>query len=342
MTRLGAGGLRRTGGLAIAAAFAGLAGCVTVGQPFGGLDRWVNSAAHHAAVAHPALLSAARTVTALGGTPVLAPLVVLAVVLLARSDRRRAVDVLALTVGVALMHSLLKVLIGRPRPSFTDPLVHLTSRAFPSGHATTSTVVYGALLLLALPLVRRTAARRLLTLAAAVLVAAIAASRVLLGAHWVTDVVGGLLLGLAWLAIFFPAAAGSAQPTELGQPGASPTPPRAARAQQALQGTLPYPLAITARADRDGTRAAIRRVRLGWHPAGQEWRYEDVSRDQWEITCRACGDDEGPPQRQTPELSLLRGPYIGRSRAQTALREHLITHRQEPSRRSSLAGFRSR
>lgn len=64
-----------------------------------------------------------------------------------------------------------------------------------------------------------------MTLGVAVLVAGVAASRVLLGAHWLTDVVGGLLLGLTWLAVFFPAAIRCAGSTDAGRAQASPDPP---------------------------------------------------------------------------------------------------------------------
>jgi len=324
----------RIAGLAFGAAFAALTGCVAVGQPFGALDRAVNTAAHHATVAHPVLLAAARSVTLLGGAAVLTALVVLAAALLARTERRRAVAVLTLTAGAALAHSLLKVLIGRPRPTFADPLVHLASQAFPSGHATNSTVVYGTLLLLTLPRIGPAARRRLLTLAVAVLVVGVAASRVLLGAHWLTDVVGGLLLSITWLALFFPAATRSASSTQNGRSAASAGAPSSAQVQPAAQRTAPSPFAVTARPDPGATGAVIRRVRLGWHQAGQDWRYADVSRDQWEIVCRDCGDDEGPPQRQTADVSLLRRPIVGPTRAQTALQHHLKAHRQTNPQRA--------
>lgn len=320
----GTGRRRLIAGLALGTAFAVLTGCVAAGQPFGALDRAVNTAAHHATVAHPALLAAARTVTLLGGAAVLTALVVIAVALLARTDRRRAVAVLALTAGAALVHSLLKVLVGRARPTFTDPLVHLASQAFPSGHATNSTVVYGTLLLLTVPRIGPAAGRRLLTLGVAVLVAGVAASRVLLGAHWLTDVVGGLLLGLTWLAVFFPTATRCAGSTAADR----------AKASLALRHTAPSPFAVTARPDPGVPGAVIRRVRLGWHQAGQDWRYEDVSRDQWEIVCRDCGDDEGPPQRQTSNVSLLRRPIVGPTRARTALQHHLDAHPQTDPGRS--------
>lgn len=104
-------------------------------------------------------------------------------------------------------------------------------------------------------------------------------------------------------------------------PGSSPL-------RQASQRRTPSAFAATARPDAEATGAVIRRVRLGWHQAGQDWRYEDVSRDQWEIICRDCGDDEGPPQRQTAVVSLLRRPIVGRTRAQAALQHHVAAHRE--------------
>jgi len=104
--------------------------------------------------------------------------------------------------------------------------------------------------------------------------------------------------------------------------------PRSSPRRQAAQRATPSPFAVTARPDTEATGAVIRRVRLGWHQSGQNWRYEDVSRDQWEIICRDCGDDEGPPQRQSAAVSLLRRPIVGRTRAQAALQHHVAAHRE--------------
>jgi len=133
--------------------------------------------------------------------------------------------------------------------------------------------------------------------------------------------------------VFFPTATRRSGSTDAGRTRASQNPLGAARGRQAAQHTAPSPFAVTARPDPGAPDALIRRVRLGWHQAGQDWRYEDVSRDQWEIICRDCGDDEGPPQRQTANVSLLRKPIVGPTRAQTALAHHLDTHRQTAASR---------
>lgn len=98
-----------------------------------------------------------------------------------------------------LVDSAVKVLVDRPRPEFEVQLATALGKSFPSGHAMGSTVVYGALLLAYLPVVPRR--RRPLAVAAtAALVVAICATRLALGVHFLSDVVGGVVLGLAWLA----------------------------------------------------------------------------------------------------------------------------------------------
>lgn len=93
----------------------------------------------------------------------------------------------------------LKLVLQRPRP-ISVGYDGLSAHAFPSGHATMSMVVYGFLAVL----VARglTPPRRWLPYAlAALLIGAIALSRLYLGAHWLSDVLGGLSLGLAWVCL---------------------------------------------------------------------------------------------------------------------------------------------
>ncbi len=112
----------------------------------------------------------------------------------------------------------LKLVLQRPRPIGVG-YDGLSAHAFPSGHATMSMVVYGFLAVL----VARglTPPRRWPPYAlAALLIGAIALSRLYLGAHWLSDVLGGLSLGLAWvclLAIAYTRHAGAALPRGLPQ-----------------------------------------------------------------------------------------------------------------------------
>jgi undecaprenyl-diphosphatase len=95
---------------------------------------------------------------------------------------------------------MIKIVVGRDRPTFDQVLAVATGGSFPSGHAMNSTIVYGTLFALSALAWSRPVRRRVAT-AASALVAAIAASRVYLGVHYPSDVVVGVLLGLVWLAV---------------------------------------------------------------------------------------------------------------------------------------------
>jgi undecaprenyl-diphosphatase len=139
-------------------------------------------------------------VTELGDSRVIGvlALVVLAWLLWRRSWRIAGYWAGAVVFGMAVAYAI-KHLLQRPRPlvNFYDGI---SSYAFPSGHATMSAVVYGFLAVLVarnLPASRRWIAYGL----AALLIGAIAVSRIYLGAHWLSDVLGGLGLGFAWVSL---------------------------------------------------------------------------------------------------------------------------------------------
>jgi membrane protein DedA with SNARE-associated domain/membrane-associated phospholipid phosphatase len=98
-----------------------------------------------------------------------------------------------------LAATMIKLVMQRPRP-LPGLYQGLSTYAFPSGHATMSMVLYGFLAVLIAR--ERPAAHRWRVYGlAALLVSAIAVSRLYLGAHWLSDVLGGLSLGLAWVAL---------------------------------------------------------------------------------------------------------------------------------------------
>ncbi len=123
---------------------------------------------------------------------------VLAWLLCRRSWRAAGYWVAAMGFG-QLAATTLKLVLQRPRP-LADQYDGLSAYAFPSGHAAMSMVAYGFLAVL----VARnfSSPRRWLAYAlAALLISAIAVSRLYLGAHWLSDVLGGLSLGLAWVSL---------------------------------------------------------------------------------------------------------------------------------------------
>jgi membrane-associated phospholipid phosphatase len=135
-----------------------------------------------------------RVVTTLGGTEIaLGVAVVIAAVLWLRCRAFAVVYPVTLLVG-ALLNIGLKALVGRPRPPAPDTGVSLAS--FPSGHTLQATLLFGLLPLAVWLLTQRAGAHRVAVLVSASAVVAVGVSRVLLGAHWPTDVVGGVLVGL--------------------------------------------------------------------------------------------------------------------------------------------------
>ena len=149
--------------------------------------------------------TAALVVTSLGGW--IAALVMMAGLMLFLLARGRRVDGLVVLVsGVPLLFGLLfKELVGRARPDLWLTGPEPSGLSFPSGHATFAMVFGGILIALVGEAVSPAPARRAVQLGLILLILAIGASRVYLGVHWPSDVIGGYLfggvalLGLAYL-----------------------------------------------------------------------------------------------------------------------------------------------
>jgi undecaprenyl-diphosphatase len=145
------------------------------------------------------LLDAAREITALGSATILL-FVTLSVVGYLWLERRYGLLalVLASTFGGVLIATLLKDVLGRPRPTVVPHLVAVTSPSFPSGHSMLSTTVYLTLgaLLTRVPADRAT--KLYFVLLPSMLVVSIGLSRIYLGVHYPSDVLGGWVGGLVW------------------------------------------------------------------------------------------------------------------------------------------------
>jgi undecaprenyl-diphosphatase len=138
-------------------------------------------------------------ITSLGGTTVLTLMTALTIIFLLLSKRTStAVFVLIAVVGGWLVSNSLKLGVARPRPDIVPHLVEVHDLSFPSGHAMLSAVTYltlGALL-------SRTQASQTIRIyfmvVAVFLTLLIGMSRVFLGVHYPTDVIGGWCAGAAW------------------------------------------------------------------------------------------------------------------------------------------------
>lgn len=162
------------------------------------VSNWVH--AHR----HPAVTGLMLLITQWHSLPGVALMSAGVAVLLYRRHQTESLWLLLLCVpGIMLLNAVLKLIFQRARPAFDDPLMTLATYSFPSGHTAAATVFYGFIAMLVLDGWRdRSAGWRGATVAVAVLmVSLVAASRVYLGVHYLSDVLGAVLEGLLWLAL---------------------------------------------------------------------------------------------------------------------------------------------
>ena len=127
-----------------------------------------------------------------------------AAVFLTFRRRSEAAGLVFSAAGSAIVNSLLKALIARPRPTsdLVEILVNARHLSFPSGHVTFSVSYFGFLFFVAYALLPRgTLARRLTLTASALPLPLVGLSRVYLGAHWPSDTMGAYLASGLWLAL---------------------------------------------------------------------------------------------------------------------------------------------
>jgi membrane-associated phospholipid phosphatase len=143
-----------------------------------------------------------RLLSDVGSTSFLFPLVLMAVVYFVFRDRawKPPAVLAAAFISDILLQDLVKAAVGRHRPPLSQMIGRYPGASFPSGHTTQSLVVYGMIALLLIRTHPRWP-RVAVLLPAVCLVLLIGISRVYLGAHWPTDVAGGLLLGSFWLLV---------------------------------------------------------------------------------------------------------------------------------------------
>lgn len=136
-----------------------------------------------------------KTATGIGSNLVLLPAVAL-VTALAVHRRQRAVALILVidTIVVIGADAVLKLVFSRERPRLFDKIALPTDYSFPSGHAMSAIGIYGVIAAVLIALYPR--ARRPLLASAVLLIGAIGLSRVYLGVHWPSDVVGGLIGGV--------------------------------------------------------------------------------------------------------------------------------------------------
>ena len=166
------------------------------------VDQKWSARAYAFTLTHPSSEKVWRVVTDTA-SPLTVTLVTTAVVISLAFARRWWLAVwLAVTVaGGGLLNTLVKAAIERVRPPSTGELTAAHGFSFPSGHTESATVTYVAVVLVVGWSLWRPLApvRRATAMAVTALVGAVGLSRVFLGVHWPSDVLGGWLLGTAWV-----------------------------------------------------------------------------------------------------------------------------------------------
>lgn len=138
-------------------------------------------------------------ITLLGtGTVVMMVVAVSGMFLWLTEHRYSAALLFLATMGSILLNNLLKLGFGRPRPQIVEWATNAVSLSFPSGHAMSSAVVYGTVAYLAARLQKKRSHRVVTMACAALLILLIAASRLYLGVHYPSDVIAGIIIGIAW------------------------------------------------------------------------------------------------------------------------------------------------
>lgn len=150
----------------------------------------------------PANDSIASTVTFFGSHFFVLPATVLLTAgLWLKKHRASAVLFAGSVAGGFLLNAVLKIAFARQRPDLWPALVTEKTYSFPSGHATMATVFFGGAAAVVLHLSHKPPVRGAALVIATTATLMVAASRVYLGAHWTTDITGGILVGLFWVSV---------------------------------------------------------------------------------------------------------------------------------------------
>jgi membrane-associated phospholipid phosphatase len=180
--------------------FLGLARDIAGGAPLAHFDQALADALHRDATPGGVRFFAALTALGTGAGVAVVGLVV-AIALLNRGRRLASIIWVLALAGSGLLNGALKAFYQRARPSFADPYAIAGSYSFPSGHAMMSVVAAGMLAYL-IVVFRRSGPVQLAAIAAAIVWALlIGFSRLYLGVHYFSDVLGGYAAGTVWLTV---------------------------------------------------------------------------------------------------------------------------------------------
>jgi len=190
---------RRRYPLVMVAVLAIITGLVAWGWPtLDSFDLRLETAARQLVLDNPGLLTAAMTVTHAADPLTINIVVAVGAAILLMYRRLDAALVLVIArVGAGVSVTMMKWLLERARPVWETPLAVVSGYSFPSGHSAGAAATYGTLAVLICAFGPRSA-RIPVVVVSVLLILSVAASRVLLGVHYTSDVVAGMLLGFLW------------------------------------------------------------------------------------------------------------------------------------------------
>jgi undecaprenyl-diphosphatase len=162
---------------------------------------------------YPELRPLMQLLSRIGSGYVLIPLCVVLYVWLRRQGHRAARYIPGMFVGAIAVFVLAKWIVARPRPK-------LSPYGFPSAHTFGAVVFFGGVIYLLWTIEMSRARRWIGTMGLVLLILGVALSRLYLRSHWLSDVLGGLTGGLAYLVIFLLAIDPRLRPWRAGEPGA--------------------------------------------------------------------------------------------------------------------------
>ena len=169
--------------------------------PLRRLDTGVAETFNRIDTGQPELTKAAEVVSDVFGPNVFrVALTVIALVYVIRGERHHATWLVITVFGGAALGFGLKEIVGRARPVLPDPVSTAPGLSFPSGHALGASIGCCLLLLITLRFLPR-GGRVAAVIAAVLIVGAVALARVVLGVHFVSDVLAGITLGIGWVAM---------------------------------------------------------------------------------------------------------------------------------------------
>jgi undecaprenyl-diphosphatase len=138
-------------------------------------------------------------ITTFGSRTFMAPLIVATlVILIVRRDRREAIHLVVAALGVGALASVTKGIVERARPTEVQHVVHVSGFSYPSGHSLATAALYITIAVIASSHLRKRPAKLAVVTGVASLVALVGLSRVYLGVHYPSDVLGGMSLGVSW------------------------------------------------------------------------------------------------------------------------------------------------